>query len=118
MNNVVKPNDVVAENPYTFGDSAMAIRVASELIDLAHDAIASQHKLTTSLLRRQEMVTAHLERLERLMNGANRLIHEAEHEQVMAEYRWLDAFTHGLTKQNDLFVSRIEAVKSLWEKKS
>ena len=52
------------------------------------------------------------------MNGANRLIHEAEHEQVMAEYRWLDAFTHGLTKQNDLFVSRIEAVKSLWEKKS
>ena len=49
MNNVVKPNDVVAENPYTFGDSAMAIRVASELIDLAHDAIAQPAQANTAI---------------------------------------------------------------------
>ena len=118
MNTAVNSSDVVAETPYNSNSSAMAIRVASELIDLAHDAIASQHKLTISLLRRQEMVTAHLERLERMMNSANRLTYEAEHEQVMAEYRWLDAFTHSLTKQNYLFVSRIEAVQQLWETKA
>jgi hypothetical protein len=91
------------------------MRVAQELVDVAEESIRAQHRLTQTLLKRQEMVTEHLEQIERLMNRDNHAVYEAEHEATLAEYRFLDALTADVMRQNDAAVARFSAIQRLWE---
>ena len=115
MNTSFSPSTAASEEPHILDSATIVLRVAQELVDVAQESIVAQHKLTQTLLRRQEMVTAHLEQIERLMSRDNHATYEGEHEQVMAEYRFLDALTASVMKQNDATVGRFSAVQRLWE---
>jgi hypothetical protein len=115
MNTSFTPGTAMREEPNIFSSASMVVRVAQELVDVAQESIVAQHRLTQALLKRQEMVTEHLEQIERLMNRDNHAVYEAEHEQVMAEYRFLDALTASVMRQNDATVARFSAVQRLWE---
>ena len=115
MNTSFSPSTAVSEEPHILDSANIVLRVAQELVDVAEQSIREQHKLTQTLLRRQEMVTAHLEQIERLMNRDNHAAYEAEHEQVMSEYRFLDAVTASVMEQNEAAVARFSAVQRLWE---
>lgn len=115
MNTSFTPGTATSEEPDIFGSASMVVRVAQELVDVAQESIVAQHKLTQTLLKRQQMVTEHLEQIERLMNRDNHAVYEGEHEQVMAEYRFLDALTADVMRQNDAAVARFSAVQRLWE---
>ena len=64
-------NSYASEEPDIFNSASMVVRVAQELVDVAQESIVAQHRLTQTLLKRQEMVTEHLEQIERLMNRDN-----------------------------------------------
>jgi len=115
MNTSFNPSTAASEEPHILDSANIVLRVAQELVDVAEQSIREQHKLTQTLLRRQEMVTAHLEQIERLMNRDNHAAYEAEHEQVMAEYRFLDALTASIARDNDATVARFRAVTELLE---
>jgi spore germination protein YaaH len=115
MNTSFTPGTVASEEPDIFSSASMVVRVAQELVDVAQESIVAQHKLTQTLLKRQEMVTEHIEQIERLMSRDNHATYEAEHEQVMAEYRFLDALTADVMRQNDAAVARFSAIQRLWE---
>ena len=115
MNTSFTPGQAMSEEPDIFNSASMVVRVAQELVDVAEQSIREQHRLTGTLLKRQEMVTEHLEQIERLMNRDNHAAYEGEHEQVMAEYRFLDALTADVMRQNDATVARFSAVQRLWE---
>ena len=105
----------MSEETDIFSSASMVVRVAQELVDVAEQSIREQHKLTQTLLTRQQMVTAHLEQIERLMNRDNHAAYEAEHEATLAEYRFLDSLTADVMRQNDAAVARFSAVQRLWE---
>ena len=115
MNTSFNPSTAASEITCVSGSFDLVMKAANELVDIASDAIIAQHKLTQTLLKRQEMVTAHLEQIERLMNRDNHAAYEAEHEQVMAEYRFLDALTASIARDNDATVARFRAVTELLE---
>jgi len=115
MNTSFNPSTAASEITCVSGSFDLVMKAANELVDIASDAIIAQHKLTQTLLKRQEMVTAHLEQIERLMNRDNHAAYEAEHEQVMSEYRFLDAVTASVMEQNEAAVARFSAVQRLWE---
>ena len=115
MNTSFSPSTAASEEPHILDSATIVLKVAQELVDVAQESIVCQHKLTQTLLKRQEMVTAHLEQIERLMSRDNHAAYEGEHEQVMAEYRFLDALTASVMKQNDAAVARFSAVQRLWE---
>jgi len=115
MNTSFSPETAASEEPHILDSANLVLRVAQELVDVAEQSIREQHKLTQTLLRRQEMVTAHLEQIERLMNRDNHAAYEGEHEQVLSEFRFLDALTASVMRQNDAAVARFSAVQRLWE---
>ena len=115
MNTSFTPGTAMPEEPDIFNSAAMVVRVAQELVDVAQESIVAQHRLTQALLRRQEMVSEHLAQLERVMNRDNHAVYEAEHEATLAEYRFLDALTADVMRQNDAAVARFSAVQRLWE---
>ena len=115
MNTSFTPETAASAEPNIYNSASMVVRVAQELVDIAQESIVAQHRLTQTLLKRQEMVTEHLEQIERLMNRDNRATHEAEHEATLAEYRFLDALTADVMRQNDAAVARFSAVQRLWE---
>ncbi len=115
MNTSFTPGTAMSEETNIFSSASMVVRVAQELVDVAQESIVAQHRLTHTLLKRQQMVTEHLEQIERLMTRDNHAAYEGEHEQVMAEYRFLDALTADVMRQNDAAVARFSAVQRLWE---
>ena len=115
MNTPFTPETAASEIPCTSGSYDLVVKAARQLVDIASDSIIAQHKLTQTLLKRQEMVTAHLEQIERLMNRDNHAAYEGEHEQVMAEHRFLDALTAKIGRDNDATVTRFGAVTQLLE---
>lgn len=115
MNTYTSPNAGLPEKPCITNDHAKVLEVAMALTDISHDSILSQHKLTQVLIKRIQMVIAHIEQLERLMRDENRFQFEGEHEQTMAEYRFLDALVADIERSNDTFLSRYQAVQGLWD---
>ena len=115
MNTSFTPGTAMSGETDIFSSASMVVRVAQELVDVAEQSIREQHRLTQTLLKRQQMITEHLEQIERLMNRDNRAAYEGEHEQVMAEYRFLDSLTADVMRQNDAAVARFTAVQRLWE---
>lgn len=115
MNTSFTPGTAVSDETGILSSANMVLRVAQELVDVAEQSIREQHKLTQTLLKRQQMVTEHLEQIERLMSRDNHAAYEGEHEQVLAEYRFLDSLTASVMRQNDATVARFSAVQRLWE---
>jgi hypothetical protein len=115
MNSNANIDAAAPMEPDIIGDARMVTRVCSELIDVTHESILSQHKITQGLITRLGMVTAHLEHLERLMARDTREQYEGEHEQAMAEYRFLDSFISGIERSNDAFVDRMQSIQGMWE---
>ena len=115
MNSPMSGGVSAPPKPCSIGGQATVLKVAMELTDISHDSILTQHKLTQVLIKRLQMVIAHLEQTERLMRGENRFQYEGEHEQTMAEYRFLDALIADVERSNDAFLSRYRSVQALWD---
>ena len=115
MNTSFTPGTAMSEEPDIFNSASMVVRVAQELVSVAEQSIREQHLLTDTLLKRQQMVNEHLAQLERVMNRDNHATYEAEHEATLAEYRFLDALTASVMRQNEAAVARFSAVQRLWE---
>lgn len=115
MNIQINEGASAPAKPCSIGDQATVLKVAMELTDISHDSILSQHKITQILIKRLQMVIAHLEQTERLMHGETRFQFEGEHEQTMAEYRFLDALIADVERSNDSFLSRYQVVQALWD---
>jgi hypothetical protein len=115
MNSNANINTAAPTEPDIVGDARMVTRVCSELIDVTHESILSQHKITQGLITRLGMVSAHIEHLERLMARDTREQYEGEHEQAMTEYRFLDSFISGIERSNDAFVDRMQSIQGMWE---
>ena len=115
MNTYADPGTGVPKKTDIVGDYSTVLKVAMELTDISHDAILAQHRLTQVLIKRLQMVIAHLEQTERLMRGDTRFQFEGEHEQTMAEYRFLDALIADVERSNGSFLSRYQAVQALWD---
>jgi predicted RNA-binding protein len=115
VNTYTNPGVGSPTKPDISGDYSTVLKVAMELTDISHDSILSQHRLTQVLIKRLQMVIAHLEQTERLMRGETRFQYEGEHEQTMAEYRFLDALIADVERSNDSFLSRYQAVQALWD---
>ena len=108
--------DAAAPNqPDIIGNARMVTKVCSELIDVTHESILSQHKITQGLITRLGMVSAHIEHLERLMGRDSREQYEGELEQAMSEYRFLDSFISNIERSNDAFVVRMQSIQGLWD---
>ena len=108
--------DAAAPNqPDIIGNARMVTKVCSELIDVTHESILSQHKITQGLITRLGMVSAHIEHLERLMGRDSREKYESELEQAMSEYRFLDSFISNIERSNDAFVVRMQSIQGLWD---
>lgn len=108
--------DAAAQNDTDIiGNARMVTRVCSELIDVTHESILSQHKITQGLITRLGMVSAHIEHIERLMARDTREQYEGEHEQAMSEYRFLDSFISGIERSNDAFVVRMQGIQGMWD---
>lgn len=115
MNSNANINTAAPTEPDIVGDARMVTRVCSELIDVTHESILSQHKITQGLITRLGMVSAHIEHLERLMARDTREQYEGELEQAMTEYRFLDSFISGIERSNDAFVDRMHSIQGMWE---
>ena len=108
--------DAAAPNqPDIIGNARMVTKVCSELIDVTHESILSQHKITQGLITRLGMVSAHIEHLERLMGRDSREQYESELEQAMSEYRFLDSFISNIERSNDAFVVRMQGIQGMWD---
>ena len=108
--------DAAAPNqPDIIGNARMVTKVCSELIDVTHESILSQHKITQGLITRLGMVSAHIEHLERLMGRDSREKYESELEQAMSEYRFLDSFISNIERSNDAFVVRMQSIQGMWD---
>lgn len=115
MNSNANIDAVTPAKPDIIGDARMVTKVCSELIDVTHESILSQHKITQGLINRLGMVSAHIEHLERLMGRDTREMYEGEHEQAMTEYRFLDSFISSIERSNDSFVDRMQGIQAMWD---
>lgn len=115
MNSNANIDAAAPSEPDIIGNARMVTKVCQELIDVTHESILSQHKITQGLITRLGMVSAHIEHIERLMARDTREQYEGEHEQAMSEYRFLDSFISNIERSNDAFVVRMQSIQGLWD---
>lgn len=115
MNSNAKIDAAAPNKPDIIGEARMVTKVCGELVDVTHESILSQHKITQGLITRLAMVSAHIEQIERLMNRDTREKYEGELEQAMSEYRFLDSFISSIERSNDAFVDRMHGIQAMWD---